>query len=212
MKREGDMVNKKKRGFTLIEVVVVLAVVAILAAILTPSIVKSINDSKIARANNETQVIGAAMASFYKDLGRWPTKDGTTTTGNVLYVLYSAGNPMTGVTNWISTSGTWAAQKDTFDNHLARNTPRGATVPANQYPVTGKFKWNGPYMTEVTADPWGTHYSCNVISLWLNNWTNYAVYVLSAGPDMSVTTPIQQLITTTTPPTLRGDDIGYRMQ
>ncbi|MDH3259048.1 MAG: prepilin-type N-terminal cleavage/methylation domain-containing protein, partial [Deltaproteobacteria bacterium] len=49
---------RKNEGFTLVEVVVVIAVVAILAAILAPSIVKHIDDSKIAKAKNETQVYG----------------------------------------------------------------------------------------------------------------------------------------------------------
>jgi prepilin-type N-terminal cleavage/methylation domain-containing protein len=64
---------RKNEGFTLVEVVVVIAVVAILAAILAPSIVKHIDDSKIAKAKSEAQVLGAAVTSFYKDVGQWPT-------------------------------------------------------------------------------------------------------------------------------------------
>ena len=42
---------KDRRGFTLIEVIVVIAIVAILASILTPTITKNIDDSKRARDN-----------------------------------------------------------------------------------------------------------------------------------------------------------------
>jgi prepilin-type N-terminal cleavage/methylation domain-containing protein len=63
-----------KKGFTLIEVVVVVAVIAILAAILTPFITKYIDDSNVAKAGNETQVIGAAVVNAMNDLGR-PRRD-----------------------------------------------------------------------------------------------------------------------------------------
>jgi len=203
---------KNNKGFTLVEVVVVLAVVAILAAILTPSIVKSINDSKIARANNEAQVIGAAMATFYKDLGRWPTKPNTTSTGNFWYILYSNGEAMTG-SRWSKTGG-WATHADEFANHLSRNSPGGATVAANQYPTTGQFKWNGPYLTSVEADPWGTHYSCNVISYWYSDtYKRYAIYVLSAGEDRYGDTALNQFIDVVgDDPELGDDDIGFRLK
>lgn len=200
------------RGFTLIEMVVVLAVVAILAAILTPTIAKNINDAKVARASNEAQVIAAAMGSFFKDVGRWPTKQDAAGTADYYYILYGDGNPTTGIGNWSST-GAWAARADTFANHLARNTPGGASATANQYAATGKFKWNGPYITEITADPWGSHYSCNVISFWYSAaYMNYAIYVLSAGADRAMDTGYNQVINTTTAPELVDDDIGYRLQ
>lgn len=208
---------RKNSGFTLIEVVVVLAVVAILAAILTPSIVKSINDSKIARADNEAQVIGAAMATFYKDLGKWPTKDDIPSTADVMFLLNGEGDPMlitgTGVvTNW-SSLGPWTATADIYNNHLSRNTPGGATTPANQYAALGKFRWNGPYLTTVEADPWGTEYSCNVRSLWdIPIWTTFAVYILSAGENRYAETGIQQTFDTAVEPFAGGDDIGFRIK
>ncbi len=205
--------NRKNSGFTLIEVVVVLAVVAILAAILTPSIVKSINDSKIARANNETQVIAAAMATFYKDLGKWPTKADAPSTNDYYRILYSTGDPMSGgIAQWNST-GPWAAWADTFNNHLARNTPGGTTDVLNQYAATGKFKWFGPYLTTVDADPWGTHYSCNIRSLWNSpTYTTYAVYILSAGENRAADTGYNQVIDTAVEPVLGEDDIGFRLK
>lgn len=62
--------REREKGFTLIEVVVVVAVIAILAAILTPYITKYIEDSKIAKAKNETQVVAAAIVNAMKDLSR----------------------------------------------------------------------------------------------------------------------------------------------
>ena len=68
------MRGRNEKGFTLIEVVVVVAVIAILAAVLTPYITKYIDDSKVAKARNEVQVIAAAVTNAYKDLGRWPNR------------------------------------------------------------------------------------------------------------------------------------------
>ena len=72
------MRKRNEKGFTLIEVVVVVAVIAILAAILTPYITKYIDDSRIAKARNEAQVIAAAVTNAYKDLGHWPNWNDTT--------------------------------------------------------------------------------------------------------------------------------------
>ena len=69
------MRRRNEKGFTLIEVVVVVAVIAILAAVLTPYITKYIDDSKIAKARNEVQVVAAAVTNAYKDLGRWPNRN-----------------------------------------------------------------------------------------------------------------------------------------
>ncbi len=205
----------KKRGFTLIEMVVVLAVVAILAAILTPTIMKNIQDSKIARASNETQVIAAAMASFYKDLGRWPTWDGSQANyADYLYVLYgptTANDMNTGgyYTYW-SKGGTWGSTRgDYFDNQLMRNNPG----EAGAYQTTGELRWNGPYLTDLKPDPWGTIYSSNVISLWYTggDYEYYAVFVLSAGPNKVANTSVAQDYRNVKP-ALGGDDIGVRIK
>jgi len=205
------------KGFTLIEMVVVLAVVAILAAILTPTIAKNINDAKIARATNEAQVIASAVGSFYKDTGRWPTSNGTTLT-DTLHLLYGPGNTPTiqgaGVANeqfWLNTGGWGTALVDTFANHLIQNTPGTSGTPGGTvtYPAVAgtEIRWRGPYITEVKPDPWGNIYSCNI---WytFNTTTNF-VGVWSAGPDrISNTSAIQPSATYT----VGGDDIVFRLQ
>lgn len=197
----------KQKGFTLIEMVVVLAVVAILAAILVPTIAKNIQDANITRAQNETQVIGAAIASFYKDLGRWPTSDGTSGNPDAHYLIFGPGNdsPATTPTQW---DAAHANSSDMMDYHLVQNDPGTSDSPNNHtsgtvdYPLTGKWRWRGPYIPEISADPFGTHYSCNVRYLY-NTITN-AVYVLSAGPDKTWDTSFTQ----TMPGTIANDDIG----
>jgi len=203
-----------KKGFTLIEMVVVLAVVAILAAILTPTISKSINDSKNARATNETQVIAAAIASFYKDLGRWPTSNGTTGNPDYIYLLYSSQGDVpsrnTSVTNsqyWLSNQGWAADRKDTFLNHLIENDPRDASVDYNS--TNRDFKWNGPYISEIKPDPWGSQYSCNIVYTFYNGGNQNAVGIFSAGKNRTSDTQVNQPISTFQ---VGEDDIIQRIQ
>jgi prepilin-type N-terminal cleavage/methylation domain-containing protein len=206
---------KRNSGFTLIEMVVVLAVVAILAAILTPTIAKNINDAKIARANNEVQVIAAAIGSFYKDLGRWPTSNGADFT-DTIQLLYSTGDTPAiqgaGVDEeeyWLADGTGWAANlTDTFDNQLIANTPGGGAPYPNDTTVPRpELRWRGPYITEVRADPWGSHYSCNI---WytFNTTTNY-VGLWSAGPDRTSNTDAIQASSAVT---IGGDDVLFRLQ
>ena len=204
--------NKRNSGFTLVEVVVVLAVVAILAAILTPNIVKNIKDSKIARAANETQVIAAALASFYKDVGSWPTSDGSSLSDSIR-LLYGDGNaPDSSGTNaqyWRSNAGWSSAYKDTFAHHLVENAPKGAsdTYPNENTVPKPELKWSGPYIIKVKADPWGNHYSCNIRYTFYS--TQNGVGVLSAGPDRVFNTQVDQAMSTFT---VGNDDLITRIK
>lgn len=192
----------KEKGFTLIEMVVVLAVVAILAAILVPTIAKNIQDANIARAQNETQVIAGAIASFYKDLGRWPTSDGTSGNPDAHFLIYSQGND-TAAGNTSEWNQAHTDSSDTMENHLVVNQPGSDGTPGSTtYPTSGRWRWRGPYIAEIPADPFGIHYSCNVRYLY-STITN-AVYVLSAGPDKEWDTVFDQPL----PGTISDDDIG----
>ncbi len=61
--------KKNEAGFTLIEMVGVLAVIAILAALVAPKIFGVIADSKATRFAAEVSTYKGAVASWYKDIG-----------------------------------------------------------------------------------------------------------------------------------------------
>ena len=70
--RTGDpferiwLMNRKllnRQGFTLIEIVIAVAIVAIFAAALSPMVFRHLEDAKLAKAENEAEVIAAAGSS-----------------------------------------------------------------------------------------------------------------------------------------------------
>ncbi len=177
-------------GFTLIEIIIVIAVIAILAGIATPSIVKNIRDSRIARARSDCKEIASAMASFYKDTAMWPVARNGTKRKPYFYTLKTAdGTVPAGLYG-----GAWKSRSDTFDNQLITNK--------REYPTTGERKWDGPYQAEFKADPWGHAYISYVY--YLKPGDSHPVYVVSAGPDGRLQTGAGKL--------LAGDDIGFRIQ
>lgn len=216
--------NKIRKGFTLIEMVVVLAVIAILAAILFPTIAKHITDSKVTRATNEGQVITAAVMMLYKDTGKWPSTNAEPVvanggpSGRVDRVLSgmptdpvatgTAPGARTGAASW----GTYGTTKPLYD-YLFFNNPDADTGSTNQnqagqdYPLTGEFAWKGPYLDkQAYVDPWGNQY---VISAryFPGGAASGAktVLILSAGKDAVWSTPYADAVTRLTTP----NDLPY---
>ena len=68
--------NNRKffRGFTMIEMVVVLAVIAILAAILTPIITSYVDRARLNAASSDLNHIAAATIQFNTDTRVWPRR------------------------------------------------------------------------------------------------------------------------------------------
>ncbi len=58
-----------KSGFTLIEMIGVIAIIAILAAFITPKVFSVINDSKVTRFAGEVNGYKTAVINWYKDIG-----------------------------------------------------------------------------------------------------------------------------------------------
>ena len=199
-------------GFTLIEIIVVIAVIAILVSILTPMMVKHLEDSKISRAVSDIKMIGAAMGDFYKDNAKWPIFIDPTlplTEGNNIFLLIGIGNDADSIghdtsdTKFWNETGGWPVNRiDRLEDHLMYNEP-----PSNQY---NPVRWKGPYLSKITPDPWGNHYSVNAAYLSEFFPEGEAVWVISAGKNVTWETDISQLNSSSM--IVGGDDIAFRIK
>ncbi len=201
---------RSQRGFTLVEVIVVLSVVLLLTGIAVPMLSSYMEDGRRARAEAEAKVVGAAVMSFYKDLGVYPARN-SGGTNNFLYSLFT-GPTMPTASPWLAghnfiTWGMGGARGDLLNNHLLQNVPQGTAAAA--YPVAGNVRWRGPYLNGSSPnDPWGRPYVVNIISGHFQHATLYKrVWVLSAGPNGRFDTNANATATTD----IGGDDIGVML-
>src|SRR4029077_5523026 len=82
LQRSGDIlmartarITRREAGFTLLEMLVVLAIMGLLAAIVAPQVMKYLGTSKTQTAKVQVQNITAALELYRLDVGRYPTTE-----------------------------------------------------------------------------------------------------------------------------------------
>jgi general secretion pathway protein G len=63
----------KQRGFTLMEMIGVMAVIAILVSVATPMIFDAIRNAKVTAFVEDVNMVKGAVAQYYEDTGGFPT-------------------------------------------------------------------------------------------------------------------------------------------
>jgi general secretion pathway protein G len=71
----GVAPRRRAAGFTLIEILVVVVIIGILAAIVAPRIMSRIDDAQIAKARQDIRVYETALNLFRMDNYKYPTTD-----------------------------------------------------------------------------------------------------------------------------------------
>jgi prepilin-type N-terminal cleavage/methylation domain-containing protein len=217
----------QQEGFTLIEMIFVLAIVLTLVAIFTPLAMDKLSQSKTAKAQADIDALAAALTNFFANVGNFPSCDGAdcdplNDAGNnlrFLAVATGSGNPTSELpseTLWTlagDMSGT-AARNNAF-NHLAVNDPNANTT-TDEANVDYRA-WRGPHISKLGPDPWGRAYIVHVGAMQRNGCPVGSTgappactapaagargWILSAGPDGN-------LDTGPTATQLAGDDVGY---
>ncbi|MBB1059135.1 pilin [Marilutibacter spongiae] len=100
---------KKQQGFTLIELMIVVAIIAILAAIALPAYQDYVARSQVSEAMSLTSGTKVAVAEYYADRGAWPTT-----------------NAQAGVSQATSITGKYVAQTAVGANGTITATMKGA--------------------------------------------------------------------------------------
>ncbi len=172
------------RGFTLVELLVVITIIALLAGLLLPAVLNAIKKAEMTKAKGEVSALANAVDAYYHEYSKYPGQ--TAATADYLYnstpqdyIFLVATLRGTNITTW-STSGNQAGLS---------NPKQIAFLSVDERSIAT----NGTYQYQF-VDPWGVPY--NVIADWNfdnkidnpakqadgMNVYNKGVAVWSAGP------------------------------
>lgn len=69
----GQTVRRRPSGFTLLEILVVITVIAILAGLVSPLVFRNVGDAKVAAARTQIESLGLALDTYYLHNDRYPS-------------------------------------------------------------------------------------------------------------------------------------------
>jgi len=73
--RNRALPMRRAAGFTLIEIMVVVIIIGLLAAVIVPTVISKVDDAKIAKAKQDIQSLEAALSMYYLDNSKYPTSE-----------------------------------------------------------------------------------------------------------------------------------------
>lgn len=71
---QASTLRQKSAGFTLIEIMIVMVIIAMLAALVGPRVMGALASSKIKASKIQIETLSASVDAFHLDTGRFPTQ------------------------------------------------------------------------------------------------------------------------------------------
>lgn len=65
----------RRGGFTLIEMLVIIAIIAVLAAVVAPEVFRNVSDARAGSARQQIEIFATALDSYRLDNHRYPTTE-----------------------------------------------------------------------------------------------------------------------------------------
>lgn len=65
----------RRAGFTLLEIVIVVLIVALLASLVVPNVFQHVGSARVTTARSQIELLGTALDAYRLDLGRYPTTE-----------------------------------------------------------------------------------------------------------------------------------------
>jgi general secretion pathway protein G len=70
-----DAARRDNRGFTLVEILVVITIIALIMGLVGPRVLNYLNESKVKAARIQIESFSSALDLFYLDVGRYPSSN-----------------------------------------------------------------------------------------------------------------------------------------
>ncbi|MBF0239839.1 MAG: prepilin-type N-terminal cleavage/methylation domain-containing protein, partial [SAR324 cluster bacterium] len=168
--------KKRWAGFSLVEIVIAIAVIGIMSAASVPLIKSTLDKSKNSRAKSELEEVRNAAVSFYGDTFQLPGAKACSGTGVPGYMNTDKAAVTAGTA---TASGTL----DDLDDHFNTNC-NGKAAGSNYTDSSLGGAWRGPYMEANRLDPWQESY---ILIKGAYNSTSPGI-AMSTGTDLKLDT------------------------